>query len=120
MGDCRDCKNFNDGNSISTLEGPAYMPPVRGKGKGYCSKYDAYVEPTYSFPCFKPRPPKIKICPVCSRDSKKPRVITDNTLTGGYRQVQCQLCGVRGPHGTTDDWAIKRWNEEMLRKEGDE
>jgi hypothetical protein len=120
MGNCRNCKNFNEGNSIATLVGPTYNHPLIKKGKGYCSKYDAYVEPTYIFPCFKPRPPKIRPCPVCKSGGGDLWVIVDNTLTGGYRQVQCQLCGVRGPHGTTDDWAIKRWNEEMLRKEGDE
>lgn len=119
MDKCKDCKNFNDGG-IPILMGPSNEPPVRRKRKGYCSEHDAYTEPGYSFPCFKPESPKIRPCPVCKSGGGGLWVIVDNTLSGHCKQVQCRTCGTRGPHGNPEDWAIKRWNDEMLRKEGDE
>jgi transcription elongation factor Elf1 len=58
---------------------------------------------------------RIKSCPNCNKKSlgniAEVELKTHRKVEYSLYQVECNLCGMKGPHSLTDTAAIEHWNE---------
>jgi hypothetical protein len=77
------------------------LSSVRGDYTGmWCNKFNGYTGIlTGGKPCFEPKQPEIKPCPVIK--CRGHRVVSRDPDCVQFYQVQCNDgCGMTGPHGT--------------------